>query len=92
MTLQTLLDSYSQKQISNDKFKQEIQQGINNKLFDESNVVNSIYTSQFGFPSIKTIANTTGISQNNVQNILHSNNVYINLKNHFQLVKIILEQ
>ena len=67
MSLQNILDDYSQDRISNVQFRFEIQQ------FEKPDVINSLYTTQFGFPAIKTIQNTTGFPKRIVQDTLHGN-------------------
>ena len=61
-------------EISSDEYKNKI-----SKLISDENIpliVKSLYSLQFGYPSIQTISNTTGIPNNRVKNVLIDSSVY----------------
>jgi hypothetical protein len=77
MNLNDYANLFAQDQIPEVEFRELIQQ------FPKQDVVNRLYTSQFGFPAIKTIANTTEFPQKFVQNTLHGNDLYTRFKKPF---------
>jgi len=75
--MENIINAYSNDQISNDQFKELIQQ------FPKQDVVNRLYTAQFGYPAIKTITNTTNFPRRDVQEALHGNEIYTQFKKPF---------
>ena len=68
--LRPLINKYYNDEISDEQFKQKIQP------FDKKDVVNSLYSLPFGYPSIKNIANATDYTKSFVQDTLHGNDIY----------------
>jgi hypothetical protein len=75
----SIKDKLLNEEITSGEYKRSIKQFIH----DDDNIkiiVESLYTLDFGFPSIQVISNTTGIPYNKVKNVLSKDNIHTRFK------------